>query len=104
ARIGEKRHSLRNEIEDVLLFLGVGAADGERDDLRTRILDRRFDKAKGIFARAQNKARTEFPSADHKCIFHIVTPSREKFQLYVRFTREDAQNGERLMRGTEHDA
>ena len=50
--------------------LRVGAAQRERDDLRTRMFDRRFYQIERILARAQDEAGVEGFPTENQGIFN----------------------------------
>ena len=69
--VREERDALGDVVEDVLLLLRVGAAHGERDDLRARVFDRRADEVERVLARAEDKAGGEGLSAECECVSFV---------------------------------
>ena len=66
---------LRNIVQNVLLFLRVRPAHGERDDLGACMFHCRPDQFHGIFSGTQNKTGSKFLSSQYKgIVFHITYP------------------------------
>ena len=64
------RHALRDVVEDVCRAALIGAAERERDDLRTGVLHRSIDEVKRIFARTEDETAGELVSAENKLVCH----------------------------------